>query len=170
MKLSPEEIKELIETAPTNDKGRPIVPDDIFLDNFRDLPEGTRSDKGKIATRGGYLDPGKKNDPRTMENVRKAGIALQEKNAKRRAMAEEIDMFLRRKDKDGVTMQERIIEAMAGKAIDGCVSAAEFLRDTVGEKPTDQVNLDVMTDGDKKLMAKLAARLGLDESEGTKEQ
>jgi hypothetical protein len=159
MKLTQEELNKVLEEAPRNDKGQPVIPDDVFLDNIKDLPNGTRSDKGKLAQNGGYLDPGKKGDPKTIENCRKAGLALQEQNAKRRAMAEEIDLFLKRKDENGVTMQERLVEAMVAKALDGCVGAAEFVRDTVGEKPSESLNLDVMTDGDKELMANLMKRL-----------
>jgi hypothetical protein len=159
MKLTQEELNKVLEEAPRNDKGQPVIPDDVFLDNIKDLPNGTRSDKGKVAHNGGYLDPGKKGDPKTIENCRKAGLALQEQNAKRRAMAEEIDLFLKRKDENGVTMQERLVEAMVAKALDGCVGAAEFVRDTVGEKPSESLNLDVMTDGDKELMANLMKRL-----------
>jgi len=164
MKLSPEEIKELVDTAPTDEKGRPIISDDVFMDNYKELPEGTKSDSGKIATRGGYLDPGKKGDPKTIENCSKAGKASQAANAERRKIAETIDIFLKTVDKEtGKTMQEKIVEAMGLKAMDGCVGAAEFIRDTVGEKPSDNVSLDVMTDGDKELMTNLMKRLGLDE-------
>ena len=43
------------------------------------------------------------------------------------------------------------------------VGAAEFLRDTVGEKPTDQVSLDVMTDKDREVLKNLTERLGLND-------
>ena len=164
MKYSPEEIKELIDTAPTDEKGRPIISDDVFMDNYKDLPEGTKSDSGKIATRGGYLDPGKKGDPKTISNCSKAGKAAQAANAERRKIAETIDIFLKTVDKEtGKTMQEKIVEAMGLKAMDGCVGAAEFIRDTVGEKPTDQVSLDVMTDKDREVLKNLTERLGLND-------
>ena len=164
MKLSPEEIKEMIETAPTDEKGRPIISDDVFMDNYRELPSGTKSDKGKIATSGGYLDPCKKDDPRTREICSKAGKAAQAANAERRKMAETIDLFLKSVDKEtGMTMQEKIIAALGSKAMDGCVGAAEFLRDTVGEKPSDQVSLDVMTDKDREVLKNLTERLGLND-------
>jgi hypothetical protein len=60
-------------------------------------------------------------------------------------------------------MQEKIVEAMANKAMDGCVGAFEALRDTVGEKPTDQVSLDVMTDKDREVLKNLTERLGLND-------
>lgn len=163
MKLSPEEIKELIETAPTDEKGRPIISDEVFMDNYRELPSGTKSDKGKIATSGGYLDPGKKGDPKTIENCMKAGRAAAETYARRKTFKESITMLLNQKFEDGTTMQDRIVAAMANKATDGCVGAAEFLRDTVGEKPSDQVSLDVMTDKDREVLKNLTERLGLND-------
>jgi hypothetical protein len=88
---------------------------------------------------------------------------------KRKAISETIDIFLKKTDSNGVTMQEKIVEAMGLKAMEGCVGAFEALRDTVGEKPSDTVSLDVMTDGDKQLMANLMKRLGLDEGSITKQ-
>ena len=164
MKYSPEELKEILEQAPTDEKGRPIISDKDFLDNLKELPAGTKSESGKVANNGGFLDPGKKGDPKTISNCSKAGKAAQAANAERRKIAETIDIFLKSVDKEtGKTMQEKIVEAMGLKAMDGCVGAAEFIIDTVGEKPSDNVSLDVMTDGDKELMTNLMKRLGLDE-------
>ena len=170
MKYSPEELKEILEQAPTDEKGRPGISDEDFMDNLKELPAGTKSESGKVANNGGYLDPGKKGDPKTISNCSKAGKAAQAANAERRKIAETIDIFLKSVDKEtGKTMQEKIVEAMGLKAMDGCVGAAEFIRDTVGEKPTDQVSLDVMTEGDKKLMENLMKRLGCDKSGDTTE-
>ena len=162
MKLSKEELNKLIEEAPRNDKGQPVIPDDVFMDNLDGLPEGVRSDKGKYARQNGYLDPGKKGDPKTIENCSKAGKASNVMYQKRKTWAESIDIFLKKTDENGVSNQDKIVAAMVAKAMDGCVGASEFLRDTVGEKPSDQVSLDVMTDGDKQLMEILKKRLGYD--------
>lgn len=170
MKYSPEELKEILEQAPTDEKGRPIISDEDFLDNLKELPSGTKSESGKVANNGGFIDPGKKGDPKTISNCSKAGKAAQAANAERRKIAETIDIFLKSVDKEtGKTMQEKIVEAMGLKAMDGCVGAAEFIRDTVGEKPSDNVSLDVMTEGDKKLMENLMKRLGCDKSGDTTE-
>lgn len=169
MKYSPEELKEILEKAPTDEKGRPIISDEDFLDNLRDLPRGTKSASGKVSNNGGYIDLGKKGDPKTIANCSKAGKAAQAANAERRKIAETIDIFLKKCDENGVTMQEKIVEAMGLKAMDGCVGAFEALRDTVGEKPSDNVSLDVMTEGDKKLMENLMKRLGCDKSGDTPE-
>lgn len=167
MKLSKEELDKLIAEAPKNEKGQPVIPDDVFMDNYKDLPKGTRSDKGKIANCGGYIDPGKKGDPKTIANCSKAGTASAEAYMKRKTFAESIMVLLNQKCEDGQTMQEKIVAAMADKAMDGCVGAFEALRDTVGEKPTDQVSLDVMSDGDRELIENLKKRIN-EQSSGTK--
>lgn len=167
MKYSKEELDKLIEQAPKNDKGQPVISEEDFMDNVKNLPTGTRSEKGKYAKDGGYVQCGIKGDPKTIENCSKAGKASNEMYQKRKTISETIDIFLKKTDENGVTMQEKIVEAMGLKAMDGCVGAFEALRDTVGEKPTDQVNVGVMTEGDKKLMEKLMKRLGYDDSGDT---
>ena len=57
MKYSPEELKEVLAAAPTDAKGRPIISDEDFMDNLKDLPSGTKSDSGKCSNQGGYVTP-----------------------------------------------------------------------------------------------------------------
>lgn len=164
MKYSPEELNKVLEEAPRNDKGQPIISDEDFMDNLKEIPKGTRSQSGLYAKDNGYLKPLEKGTQRTKEIASKAGKVAQAANAERRKMAETIDLFLKSVDETtGMTMQEKIIAAMGSKAMDGCVGAAEFLRDTVGEKPTDQVSLDVMTDKDREVLKNLTERLGLND-------
>lgn len=170
MKLSKEELNKLIEEAPRNDKGQPVIPDDIFMDNLADLPEGTRSEDGKYSKDKGYLTPLAKGSARAKEISSMGGEATAETYARRKSFRESITVLLNKKCDDGETMQDKIVAAMANKAMDGCVGAFEALRDTVGEKPSDQVSLDVMTDGDKQLMEILKKRLGYDGSGSTEKQ
>ena len=164
MKYSPEELNKVLEEAPRNDKGQPVISDEDFMDNVKDLPNETRSESGLYACQGGYVRPLEKGTQRTKEITSKAGKAAQAANAERRKIAETIDIFLKTVDETtGKTMQEKIVEAMGLKAMDGCVGAAEFIRDTVGEKPTDQVSLDVMTDKDREVLKNLTERLGLND-------
>lgn len=170
MKYSKEELDKLIENAPRNEKGRPVISEEDFMDNLKDLPNGVMSEGRKVANCGGYLQCGIKGDPKTHENCVKAGEASRAVYAERKKISETIDIFLKKvDDKDGKTMQEKIVEAIGLKAMEGCVGAFEAIRDTVGEKPTDNVNVDVMTDGDKALMQKLLKRMGYDESGDIKE-
>ena len=170
MKLSKEELNKLIEEAPRNDKGQPVIPDDVFMDNLADLPEGTRSEDGKYSKDKGYITPLVKGTARARETASMGGIASNIANAERRKISETIDIFLKKTDENGVSNQEKIVAAMGAKAMEGCVGAFEALRDTVGEKPSDQVSLDVMTDGDKQLMEILKKRLGYDGSGSTEKQ
>ena len=168
MKLTQEELNKIIEEAPRDEKGRAVIPDDVFMDNLKEIPEGTRSDGGKFKSNNGYINILEKGTQNAKEVASKGGQACQAVNRERRKIAETIDIFLKSTDKDGRTMQEKIVEAMGLKAMDGCVGAFEALRDTVGEKPTDNVSVDVMTDGDKELMAKLLKRMGYDEGTAKK--
>ena len=163
MKYSPEELKELLEKAPTDEKGRPIISDEDFLDNLKELPNGTKSDAGKISNCGGYVSPLQKGTERAREIAKSGGEAAAETYLRRKTFKESITILLNQKDKDGISMQDKIVEAMANKAMDGCVGAFEALRDTVGEKPTDQVSLDVMTDKDREVLKNLTERLGLND-------
>lgn len=163
MKYSPEELKEILEKAPTDDKGRPIISDEDFLDNLRDLPTGTRSVEGKLAGPNGYITPLVKGTKQAKEVSKMGSDASAETYARRKTFKESITILLNQKDENGVSMQEKIVAAMADKAMDGCVGAFEALRDTVGEKPTDQVSLDVMTDKDREVLKNLTERLGLND-------
>ena len=169
MKYSPEELNKLIEEAPRNGKGQPVISDEDFMDNLGSLPVGTRSTEGKYANdKGGYLKPPSSSEEAARRGKMGADKAA-ETYARRKSFKESITILLNSKDANGVSMQDKIVEAMANKAMDGCVGAFEALRDTVGEKPTDQVSLDVMTEGDKKLMENLMKRLGCDKSGDTTE-
>lgn len=168
MKLTQEELNKIIEEAPRNEKGQPVIPDDVFMDNLDLLPKGTRSDTGKYSKTGGYVKPLEKGSKRTKEIASRGGTNAQASIRERKKIAETIDVFLKMTDENGVTNQEKIVRAMGLKAMDGCVGAFEALRDTVGEKPTDNVSVDVMTDGDKELMAKLLKRMGYDEGTAKK--
>lgn len=58
------------------------------------------------------------------------------------------------------TLYEAITAAQVAAAMDGNTKAAAFVRDSVGDKPVEQVHVsEGVTDGDRALMAKLEARL-----------
>ena len=162
-KLTPEELNKLIEEAPRNDKGQPVISDEDFMDNLNQLPRATRSESGLYANDNGYVRPLEKGTQRTKEITSKGAKKANEVMGERRKIAETIDIFLKMTDENGVTNQEKIVAAMGAKAMDGCVGAFEALRDTVGEKPTDQVSLDVMTDKDREVLKNLTERLGLND-------
>lgn len=63
-----------------------------------------------------------------------------------------------------VTVYDAIACAQAAAAMQGNTKAAEYIRDSAGDKPGEnvQLNADIMTEGDRKLLAKLQAAMGID--------
>lgn len=74
------------------------------------------------------------------ELARKGGIASGEARAKRKTLREELLLLLAQGD-----TQEKISLALLQKAMNGDTKAFEVLRDTVGEKPVDKVETEVVS-------------------------
>lgn len=78
----------------------------------------------------------------TKENASEMGKrgakASAETRARRKSMREQLDILL-----SSDNNQENVLVAMIRKALEGDVRAMEFIRDTVGEKPTDKMEADV---------------------------
>ncbi len=79
------------------------------------------------------------------ENGRKGGIASGKAKRRRKAFAEAFDTLLSKKFTDRNGNQTEGVEAIAAKtfqmAMDGDMKAIAFIRDTVGEAPTQQVEV-----------------------------
>lgn len=102
----------------------------------------------------------KKGDPRTLEIAAKGRKARSEKAKARRTFKENINTILSVTMKKGtmitseevknlaeaknlnVSAETAIVIAMVQRAILGDVNAATWIRDTVGEKPSDKVQVD----------------------------
>lgn len=87
---------------------------------------------------------GKGFDTRSTEEVRQiaaiGGVKSGETRRRKREFKQDVEVFLdalsQRKEKDiQLTNQAAIIAAVGSRALRGDVKAAEFIRDTVGEKP-----------------------------------
>lgn len=154
---------------PVNKKGNAIVPDDYFLDHYKELPNGTMSQDGqRMAWNGGYMQL------LSEEDRKKGGIARQAKKAKEESFAAAIKRALYSKapaktckelglDLDS-SMLEAIVSAQTLLATDtakNSTKAAEFLRDTIGEKPADrqEISADIITAEERALLEKVNARL-----------
>lgn len=72
---------------------------------------------------------------------RKGGIASAKARRERRKLREELleMLSLPVEELEGMTEQRAILAAMLKKARGGDVSATAFIRDTIGEKPTDKL-------------------------------
>lgn len=155
--------KENYTTSKGEKKERYIVPDDVFEEHIKQLPDYTVNESktyraysgGKLIILGA--------DPERDKAIHKGGgVATQATLKQRRTFREQIDIILSTKDKEnGKTGLENVTIAMYERAIAGDTKAAQFLRDTAGEKPADNIDLNanVMTEADKQLLEKLKARL-----------
>ena len=92
-------------------------------------------------------------------NGRKGGIKSGEARRKKKTMREMLDYLLEKevtntKTGEKATTLEAVMTACIKKAIAGDIKAAEFIRDTIGQKPKDTVeavntNIDI---SDKKVI------------------
>lgn len=78
------------------------------------------------------------------ELARKGGIASGKARAERKKFKEDLITALEA-IKDGKTVQELGIEAIISKFISGDMQAFTIVRDTIGEKPTDKVETEVVS-------------------------
>lgn len=106
------------------------------------------------------MRPFTKGDPRAKEAQLKGALARKANCAKRKAMKEDLDILLKLTLKKGdmayaedvlsleeaqkmnVSVQTAIDIAMVQRAMLGDVQAAQYVRDTVGEKPKDKMEVD----------------------------
>lgn len=106
------------------------------------------------------LKPFRKGDPRASEMSKKGEEARKRVYAERKKMRDELDTLLKISLRRGdiknyqdvlsleeaedanITVQTAISIAMIKRALMGDVQAAQYLRDTAGEKPSDKIELD----------------------------
>ena len=154
-------------------RGNTIVSNEIFDAYYRELPDKvenasgswrTVSTGGKIKILGG--------DPENDLKIQTAGgNSLQATRQQQRTFKEVISEMLvspatledreRLGLHEGATQLEVIIAGQLRQAGKGNSKAAEFLRDTVGEKPTENINASIesITPEDKELLERVSARL-----------
>lgn len=158
--MTQEEINKLIENAPKDEKGRAIIPHEIFLENYRDFPKGTKSDEGYICTgKGGYLKSNR-GTAADREICSRGGAATAEKWTQKKTFAEELTILLNSQDPvTGKTIRQEVVEGLVDKAIEGSVGAFEAIRDTVGEKPVDELDMNLITQADRDLMKRIFDRV-----------
>ena len=117
-------------------------------------------------------------------NARKAGLAPAKAKKQRRTFKESLEIILSMQateeqkkaaeqfltEEMDLTNGDLVNLAMIGKAKEGDVKAAQFVRDTVGEMPTvKQEVTNTMSDGDKALLEKVSKRLEKSTGDGQKD-
>lgn len=75
------------------------------------------------------------------ELARKGGIASGRSRRKKKTIRETLEMMLAGKMPDGATRRDAIVAALLEKALSGDVRAFEAIRDSIGEKPTEKMNV-----------------------------
>ena len=136
-----------------DEKDRLIVPDEIFDNFYKELPDGTTNQSKTFkAYNGGKIKTLTSEDARIQ---RMGAIASNAKQAQRRSYAEAIDDLLRKKAsksaieeyelEPNATNLDMVLAAALRQAERGNIKATEFLRDTVGEKPVDKIAAEVET-------------------------
>lgn len=155
-----------------DEKGRLIIPDETIKKHYRELPNDLVSESGELFTfNGGYLKKANR------EVQRMGAEALNAKNAQRRSFKEAIDIMLKSKAsaaniselglEEGATNLDVVIAAALKQSARGNVKAMDFIRDTVGEKPAEQLNADIsgLSEDDKAMIENIKKRLEADKSD-----
>lgn len=158
-----------VSTFPIDDKGNAIVPDDFFMEHYKELPDGTTNATGnRKAYSGGYVtlltdeDRARGREKRNELQQKKQTFAEAIKKAlyskAPRKTCEDLGLDLESSMLECIVAAQTVMAADQGK---GSTKAAEFLRDTIGEKPADrqEISADIITAEERALLEKVNARL-----------
>ena len=138
-----------------DEKGH-IIPDNIFDSYLKELPPGTTNESqtfrayngGKLARlendpeeaskRGKVGGPASQDTQQTRRSIRE----ILEELSKRTVTAEEAEEYSM---EEGTSLLEAANLAQIRRAMRGDTKAAEYIRDTLGEKPVDKIAAEVET-------------------------
>ena len=128
---------------------------DIGSSNLVDLRERTREERLKIIEK---ANESRRENLEKKKNFNELAKAMLEQVVSNKVISETLD------DTDMMidnTYGSLILAAMIQGAKNGSFKCAEFIRDTAGYKPKNEVELqaDVITDADRSLIDKLSKRL-----------
>lgn len=152
-----------------DDKGNYIVPDELFDKYYKELPRGTVNESKTYRAYNGGKVKSLTSENRDIQVM--GGKALQAKLKQRRTFAEAISTVLAQKPSQKVREEleldstadnlDAVIAAMLKQAQRGNVKAGDFLRDTVGEKPTDKLeaSVETMTAEDREMLENIQKRM-----------
>ena len=149
-----------------------IIPDNIFDNYLRELPPGTTNQSGTFRAYNGGKLARLENDPEEASKRGKVGgPASNNAQATRRSIKEILEDLSKRTVtaeeaeqygiEEGTTLLEAANLAQIRRAMRGDTKAAEYVRDTLGEKPADKISAEVtaLTPEDKEMLQRVQARL-----------
>ena len=132
-----------------------IIPDIIFDSYLKELPEGTTNESQTFrAYNGGKLARLENNIEEASKRGKIGGPASQNTQQTRRTNKEILEEIARRNtpieelERLGLESGDMLLAANYAavlKAIRGDVKALEYIRDTLGEKPTEKISAEVET-------------------------
>ena len=115
------------------------MPTEKQLKNLKPLGERSESEQRRIRSQGGKAKAKKQRERKTFQETAKLILSMAVKSGE----AVDISTIQSFADLNGKNMsvEEAIVLAQALKAIKGDRYAAEYLRDTAGEKPVEKVEV-----------------------------
>lgn len=115
--------------------------------------ERTKAEQKAIARKGGIASGRARREKKLLRETLDMLLSMPLKNGKL-ADVDDIRSFAAIKGKN-ISVQEAIVIAQIQKAMKGDTRAAEYVRDTIGQKPVDSVNMNmnlpVMFEGEDEL-------------------
>lgn len=142
-------------TLEVDEKNNKIIPNEIFDAYYRELPNGVINQSKSWRTSNGGKIKILGSDPADAYIHRRGADASNATQAQRRTFKDTIEYMLRQKAKKSViedleltedaTNLDMIIASALKQASRGNTKAYEFLRDTIGEKPTEKISAEVET-------------------------
>ncbi len=104
------------------------------------LADRTTEEQQKIARQGGIASGKARREKKLFKETLESILTMPLKNGNCLEI-DEIQSFASAKGKN-ISVQEAILIAQIQKAMKGDTRAAEYVRDTIGQKPTDKVETD----------------------------
>lgn len=112
-----------------------------MADNLIPQSERTKEEQRAIARKGGIASGKARREKKMMRETLDVLLSMPMKNGKF-ADVESIRSFAALKGKN-ISVQDAILIAQVQKAMKGDTKAAEYVRDTIGQKPVDSVDMNM---------------------------
>lgn len=154
-----------------DEKNNRVIPDEILNSYYRELPKGIINESGTWRANGigGKLKIFGADIEEDREIQSKGGKVLQAALKQQRTFAEAFNTILAQKAdkraieelnlKDNADNLDLVIAAALKQAGQGNVKAMEYIRDTIGQKPTEKIDasLSAMTPEQQKILEDIKA-------------
>ena len=133
---------------------------DKRLENLRKFGTLSPEERTEISTKGGKARAQQRRD---QKNLRETALTLLNTKISREQATNLIGNDADLISDSDLTMQAILtVRAMRAVLDDGNIKGAEFLRDTSGQRPKDEIQIDgsvIMTDSDRRLLENIKKRL-----------